>query len=149
MAPARTPLGLRIATWLRSRVAAEGIYDDHILLELQPLGVFYDPTTKLLWMQTGELLFMPAYTPAELMLHPDVEIRGIDDPGPDEHSVLGWEVAAALHRLLWACEEPPGNIRRGWQKSYEQDVGSIAARETLPYRDRPPGGWWRRPWRSR
>ena len=129
-------IGSLIAAWLHQRIDPSGVYDHRILHELQSTGA--------LTMPTGELVFVPTYSPAELMRHPIVEVRGIADTAPEARSTLGWEIADVLHRLLWPLETPPGDVRRqGWIVAFQRNVQSISERDTMPYRNNPPGGWWR------
>lgn len=136
-------IGPQVASWLRHRIDPSKVYDHRVLHELVSIDIGYDERAHQLWMRTGEIATVAVYTPAQLMNHPVVEIAGIYDPGPEALSTLGFELSAALHALLWSTELPPGRPESGWQVCFEANVLSIAARGAVPYRDTPPGGWWR------
>lgn len=136
-------LGASIANWLRTRINPSRVYDHRVLAELEPLGIFYDLNAHQLWMHSGEIANVPVYTPAQLLNHPVVEIANVYDPGPDALSTLGFELSAAIHELVWPAERPPGRVEEGWQECFADNVASIATRGDLPYREMPPGGWWR------
>lgn len=135
-------IGPQVAQWLRENVAAEKFYDHEILLsDLVRFGISYDAKSYALMMATGEMVFVPTYTLAELVKHPVIVATGLTDHGA-KRVVIGYEVAQALHALLWPLEVPPGQPKTGLARSYRLDVESIAQRAGLPYRDNPPGGWW-------
>jgi hypothetical protein len=134
--------GQAIAAWLRANIDPSKIYDHKDLHHLHQVGIEYEPETSAL-SADGAFAIVATYTPAELMKHPIVKVHGIQDY-PDR-VVLGFEIAAAVHQLVWPAELPPGQPNHGWRASFERNVNSIAARDGLPYRDEPPGGWWRKP----
>lgn len=136
-------IGRDVARWLRENVVAEKFYDHEILLsDLARFDISYEPNSHALMMATGELVIVPTYTLAELVKHPVIQASGLRSDNASQRLVIGYEVARALHVLMWPLENPPGRTDHGLSRSYRLDVESIAERGQLPYRDNPPGGWY-------
>jgi hypothetical protein len=137
-----TSIGQLVAWWLRDRFLPDHIYDLRIVEELAAIGIGYDAASGLLWLATGELASLPSYTPAELLRHPVYKTHTVTDNGG--RLVLPHETARALHTLLWPTEMPPDDPYSSLEEQLKALTQSIEQRDGMPYRDKPPNGWWRK-----
>lgn len=138
-------IGQEIADWLTAYINPNAVYDHRYMSYLSQIGIAYDPESRMISLPTGEMAEVVSYTPAELVKHPRLQFQNVEDE--DTRWVVGYELAYFIHQLVWPAEMPPGqlNLTMKPNVSFTRNVESIRQRDTKPYRDDPPSGWWQPP----